>query len=450
MNNVMRDVLSFILELTWGDIPNSVRHMARRCILDLSGTMAAGAQTEMSGIAREASASALAGDEATILFDGRRASLAGAAFANGMTIDSMDMHDGHRPAKGHAGACVYPAALATAERAGWSGEQLATALVIGYEISLRAALSLHQTACDYHTSGAWAALGASALTARGVGLNADQAWHALGIAEYYGPRSPMMRVIDTPSMLKDGSGWGSMTGVITAQLAAAGLSGAPAATLEGDEVRSIWDDLGQRWHMNEIYFKPFACCRWAQPAVKAAMELTERHRLEPADIASVTVHTFEAATHLGISHPRNTEEAQYSLPYPLAAALFHGRLDPIHVLPPLIFERDTLELADRIALEVDAALEARFPKQALAAVTVRTIDGRTLQSTVHPAPGDAEAPLTDDDLQRKFDRITRGLLPRARALELREACWHCDELDSASELLLIMAPPLSTGPTVHD
>ena len=47
--------------------------------------------------------------------------------------------------------------------------------------------------------------------------------HALGIAEYHGPRSQMMREIDNPTMLHDGSGMGALVGVNAALLA----SGAP-------------------------------------------------------------------------------------------------------------------------------------------------------------------------------------------------------------------------------
>src|SRR5690606_37721888 len=196
---------------------------------------------------RAAAATIYGGDQATLLLDGRRASAPGAVWANCSTIDAMDMHDGYRRAKGHAGVNVFPAALAASEMAGWDGRQLMAALVMGYEIALRAGLALHATACDYHTSGAWGALGAAAVFARALGLTAQQTRHALGIAEYHGPRSPMMRVIDSPTMLKDGSGWGSMAGVLASQLAAQGFTGAPAMTVDADEVAAIWATLGSQW-----------------------------------------------------------------------------------------------------------------------------------------------------------------------------------------------------------
>ena len=54
----------------------------------------------------------------------------------------------------------------------------------------------------------------------------------MGIAEYHGPRSQMMRCMDHPTMVKDGSGWGAMCGVSAARMAKAGFTGAPALTLQ--------------------------------------------------------------------------------------------------------------------------------------------------------------------------------------------------------------------------
>lgn len=432
--------LSFIAELTWDDVPAAPRKMLRRCVLDLCGTMIAGSTTALSRIAREVAAQVFGGDEATLLFDGRRVSLPGAALANGMTLDAMDMHDGYRPAKGHAGATVFPAALAVGEHSDWTGQELAAAIVVGYEIALRAAVGLHRTACDYHTSGAWGALGAAAAASRGLGLNIEQIWHALGTAEYHGPRSPMMRVIETPTMLKDGSGWGSMAGVVAAQLARAGFSGAPAATLESVDLAPIWGDLGQRWLITEIYFKPYACCRWAQPAIRAALALVQEHKLSTDRIAKVKVETFHAAARLRISRPQTTDEAQYSLPFPLAAALIHGRLDPEHVMAPTLSDVDVLDLADRVSIVVDPDLDDRFPGEALARVRIEMEAGEKVESEVCSAPGDPHTPLSDAELQEKFNRNARRSLASENRHLLRSACWGIAKLESVKYLVDLMGP----------
>lgn len=418
-----------------------MQHVAARCVLDLSATLIAGRATDLSRIVRDVTAAAYGGNEATLLLDGRRVSAPGAALANGMSIDAMDMHDGYRLAKGHAGVNVFPAALAMGEVVGWRGEDFGTALVVGYEVALRAGVALHHTAGDYHTSGAWGALGAAAVTARALGLDAAQTRHALGIAEYHGPRSLMMRCIDHPTMLKDGSGWGSMSGVLAGRLAAAGFTGAPALTAEGDDVLSGWANLGQAWLMRDLYFKPYACCRWAQPAVEGACALAAEHRLASTDIAEIVVHTFEAATRLTVTRPANTEQAQYSLPYPVAAALVDGRLDPEQMTAPRIFSKAILCLADRVTMTVDEALEARFPAEALARVTLYSVDGQCFESGICGARGDSTDPLSDTDLTVKFNRMAKGHLATDRVDALRKACWDCAMLDDVRQLVVLLGPP---------
>ena len=140
---------------------------------------------------------------ARLLFDGRVVSPMGAAMAGAFTIDSVDAHDGYSAVKGHAGSGVLPGILAfvdALQRGGRkvSGRELLTALAIGYEIGYRSGLAMHATCSDYHTSGAWTAVGVAAAGAWLHGMDNNQLRHAMGIAEYHGPRSQMMRCIELP------------------------------------------------------------------------------------------------------------------------------------------------------------------------------------------------------------------------------------------------------------
>ena len=107
------DVISFIHETRWNDLPEDVRRQARRCLLDTLGAGVSASRTKLSKIIHDFSAVSFGGRGAYLWLDGREVSPAGAALANGMTIDSLDIHDGHPLAKGHAGAAIVPATLAT-------------------------------------------------------------------------------------------------------------------------------------------------------------------------------------------------------------------------------------------------------------------------------------------------------------------------------------------------
>lgn len=434
-------VATFIHELAWTDLPRDVQQSAKRSLVDLLAALITGSLTEMGRMVSQFAAAEFQGDQAQIALSGLRATTAGAALANGMAIDAMDSHDGHRLAKGHVGSGVLPAVMAQAEEGGWSGTSMLASIVVGYEIGLRAAIALHRTAQDYHSSGSWGSLGAAAVCARANGLDAEATRHALGIAEYHGPRSPMMRCIDHPSMLKDGAGWGSMCGVLASRLAQAGFTGAPAELVEAGGVSDLWGDLGGRWRMRELYLKPYACCRWAQPAIHAALSLQREHDLTAQDVARVDVETFAEAARLTVSRPDNTEQAQYSLPYALGAALVAGRMDPQQVQEAFIREERVLRTADRVHLQVDPEIDSAFPARAVARVTLELVDGRRIRSEVVGAPGGPDRPLDDRAVFEKFRRFTLPVVGEQRSRSILESARAMDGSDDATELLGLLADP---------
>ncbi len=432
----------FIHELKWEHLPDTVRNQARRCFLDTIGTAIGGRQTELSGIACDFAVAACGGTGAELWLDGRQVSPPGAALAHGMTIDALDIHDSCRPVKGHAGVALVPAALATLRlnNQDISGQELLTTLVMGYEIAIRAGKSLHATACDYHTSGAWNALGCAAITTRRLGATNEQTRHALGIAEYHGPRSQMMRCIDHPTMLKDGSGWGAMAGVSAGLLAHSNFSGAPALTVEAPEVSEFWTDLGQQWAIMEQSFKPYAVCYWAQPAIAGAVNLQRAHNIQPKEIQTIRVSTFHEATRLAMRRPRNTEEAQYSLPFPVAGALVHGQLGYEQLNDTALQDPLVLDLAERVELIDDDTFNARFPADRLSRVVIELKDGSTFDSGEVRPLWDLTAPPSDEELRAKFRQLACAHLLQTRADALEEMIWHCADLPNVSDLVDLLTP----------
>ena len=432
------DVINFIHEINWTDLPEEVRRQARRCLLDTLGAGISGSRTRLSHIINNFAASAFGGRGAYLWLDGREVSPPGAALANGMAIDSLDIHDGHPLTKGHAGAAIVPATLATIpvkQSVQVTGAEMLTTLIIGYEIALRAGIALHATSSDYHTSGAWNALGSAAAASRRLGLSSEKTRHALGIAEYHGPRSQMMRCIDYPTMLKDGSGWGAMAGISAAYLAKDSFTGAPALTVEAEEVEEYWEDIGKDWIITGQYFKPHAVCRWAQPAIEAALTMQLTHQLSPENLNRIEVHTFHEAVRLNNRKPQSTEEAQYSLPFPLAVALVHGQLGALELGDEALTNAAILQIAELIELIEDNVFSSRFPAQRFARVIIETKDGERYDSGEVEARWGADEPPSDEELINKFHWLVQDVLPHDRAAELEKTIWQCPELPDASGLL---------------
>jgi 2-methylcitrate dehydratase PrpD len=423
-------LFEFIHHTRHRQLPAPVLAQARRCVLDLLGVAAAGSQSLLSSIIRRHAAEHFGAGErsARMLFDGRRVSPVGAALAGGMTIDSFDAHDGHVLTKGHVGVAVLPAVLAFADALQtMDGQEFLTQIVIGYEIATRAGMALHASASDYHTSGAWNTIACAALGARNLKLGPQLTREALGIAEYHGPRSQMMRCIDHPTMVKDGSGWGAMGGVSAAYLAAEGFTGAPALTLEAAELAPLWADLGERWLILDQYFKPYPVCRWAQPAVEAAMALARAHRLTPAAIQSVEVWSFHEACRLATRLPATTEQAQYSLPFSVASALRHGTLGAAELSDAALNDAQTQRLSGSMVLHENTLYNDRFPAERWAHVRVTLQDGRTLDSEPAIARGNPENALSDEEINQKFQALSEPVMGQSRADGLAAALARIDQ-----------------------
>lgn len=421
------DVPSFVRGIAFADLPQDVVEQGTRCLLDLIGVAVAGTTTQASRIARSYAELHMGGrdESARILFDGRRSGIAGAALAGATTLDAVDGHDGHALTKGHAGVAVLPALLALCDgvdrRPAIDGREFLTCLTLGYEIATRAGISQHATVSDYHCSGSWNSLGCAAVAARWMNLDETRTQEALGIAEYFGPRGQMLRTCDSPSMVKDGSGMGAQVGIAAALLARDGFTGAPAVTVKGDSVERFWTDLGTRWRIREQYFKAYPVCRWAQPAVEAVLDLQRAHPFTAEEVDRITIESFGEAVALGskCSIPMTTEDAQYSLPYPVAAALVFGRLGAEEIAMPKLVDPRVQRLLRVIAATENEAYSRLFPDERWAHVTIVLDDGRKLVSKPARARGGPENPLSADELQAKYFELATPVLglPRAQRIE---------------------------------
>lgn len=428
-------VLEFIHQISFDQAPAEVQDAARLALLDLLGVAAAGTSTPLSKIIREHAVMCFGsqGQGSRILFDGRRCSAPGAALAGGMQIDSVDAHDGHKLTKGHIGCGVLPAALAFSDQNPETSEKdFLTQLLLGYEIGTRAGIALHATASDYHTSGAWIALACAAIGSRFLKLDHNATREALGIAEYHGPRSQMMRTIDHPTMLKDGSGWGSMAGVSAALLAQQGFTGAPALTVESDDVGAHWKDLGNRWYVLEQYVKLYPVCRWAQPAIAAVLSLKSDHAFEAEAIKRIEIGTFHEAARLACTEPENTEQAQYSLPFPVAAALVHNRVGIEQIDGAGLTDANVQRISHLIDMVEVESYNHVFPARRISHACIELEDGSILESEPTEAAGDPEQPFYKAVIRDKFMEFAAPVLGEFGAVATRDAVEKIGDKDTLS------------------
>jgi 2-methylcitrate dehydratase PrpD len=424
-----------IADFVLGDakVPESALNMAATLLIDTIGVAAGAAGLASGRIACDhAFAFHAAGAPeyaAHMMFDGRQASIAGAAFAMATQIDNLDGHDGLNTTKGHIGCAVVPALFAFAERhPELSARDALKTLAMSYEVAARAAFALHSSVSDYHTSGAWNALGVAALGCRLRASSASQLRHAIGIAEYHGPRSQMMREIANPTMLHDGSGMGALVGSMAALMAMKGFTGAPAITVESDESAPYWADLGKVWTIEQNYIKPYPVCRWAHAAIDALSGLMRTHGFHSQDVTHIEVNTFAEAAALYPGMPTTTSQAQYSLPFALSVMLVRGHIGPEDISGAGLSDAAVAEVLPRITLREAKHHSERFPAGRWSDVTVTLRDGRQLASGDVHARGGPEDPMEMQEIEAKFQIMASSLgTARVAALwAMRARLLHSD------------------------
>lgn len=401
-----RRLAEFIGGLALGDVPAPTQERVALLLADLAAVCVGGRPAPASRMALEYARAVHPGAEATSLLDGSRLGVAGAAFANGVLANVLDFDDGHRLTKGHPGAVVIPAALAVAQLVDASPTEFVSAVIAGYEVAIRAGIALHGRDPAYHASGAWGGLGAAAAAARLLGLDAGQTLAALGLAEYHAPIAHIMRSCAEPQMTKDACGWGAVTGVSSALLAARGFTSVRAEFLDSD-----LDDLGERWALEELYIKAYPCCRWSQAAIAAARSAAAGQPLGAGAVERVAIRTFAAADGLAKVIPASTEEAQYNLIWPVACALVRGDFGVDEVLGPFT-DPDVGAVFARTDVVVDPALTAAFPQRRLTAVEITLSDGRTLSAGPVEAAGEPDDPSLPGLVAAKVSAL---IGPRAAA-----------------------------------
>jgi 2-methylcitrate dehydratase PrpD len=431
-----QSTLNFIIEAEWNRLPADIQHQAKRCLLDLLGALIAGHRTPVTGLMSTFVGEQFKGDEATILVNGGKTSASGAALVNGFANNALDIDDGYRNIKGHPGACILPVILAAGEiTPDITGEKFLTALVIGYEVAIRAGLIRHATYATYHSSGSWGAIGGAAAAGKLLGLSREKLYHALGAAEYHAPIAPMMKCIEIPCMGKDSIGWGCMVAMMSAIMADKGFTGINPIFDDSPDTEWI-HSLGRSYEIMNLYFKPYSACRWAQPGVDGALKIIAENRLGHEDIKQIKVFTFKESAALSTDYPQNTEEAQYNIAFPIAVALLDGEVGPAQVLAPGLFEKDIHRMMDKIQIIAEKRFQKEFPARAESEVEITTTTGIVFSSGIMSARWDPHSTFpTDRELENKFLWLVSPVLGKTKADALVSLIWDFEREEKLDKLI---------------
>lgn len=411
------------------------------CLLDNLGVTLVGTLAPVSKIASCFAVENFGGNDSTILLQKKRVSATGAAFANACAANALDLDDDAIYTRGHPGAQLFPAALAVAEKTGVGGKELLEALVVGYEISIRSGRCWHDLHETYQSCGSWGSVGCAAAASHLLRLSPDRINHALGIAEYHAPNAPMMRDIYNPTMVKHAIGWGAMNGVTSALLAKDGYTGLPSL-LHMEKYEEWVSDIGDTyWVADWVFHKEWASCAWGHAAGVAALKLLDDYHIEPSRIERIRVKTFEEAAVLYQGYPRTTEEAQFSVKWPLACLVLDRELGPAQILEKRFSDPEVIYIFDRIEVEIDPGVDRLYKEmkemdlRMYSAVEITLKDGSKFDSGVIERGADR---YSEKDLENKFRKLAAYVVTPERVDQLVEMVWNFEDLKNVKELTALV------------
>ena len=399
----------FILGTRWEDLPAEVQQRMKGCFVDLMGALIVGSRSEQFRVGLRLADTLYGPGTIPVIGSQKRFGFMGASCAMGHSSNAFDIDDGHNMTRAHPGTSFVGGVLAAAYEKDLSRNEFLTAMLVAYETTIRSGAAIMDYYQYAHSSGTFGAVGVAAGVGRIYGFTREELNNVLSVAEFNAPLVPGIRSVEYPSMNKDGVPFGVMIGALAVKAAQCGFEG-NKNLLESNEHRHYLDDLGQKYQVMDLYFKPYTCCRWAHPAIDACIGLMKEHRLTPEDIAHVTVQTFHRATLLSKIIPQTVDEAQYNIAYPVAASLIYGDFGYDQVRKEHLGDPKVVEMMGRLSFETDPALDAQFPAHRICRVEIVTADGRRFLSPECEPRGEACEHIGPDWLSDKFRRIAGPVL----------------------------------------
>jgi 2-methylcitrate dehydratase PrpD len=445
------DLAHFCATLRADELPAQVRERVRYLLLDhlavtLRGSLLPSSQSVynmLKGMMAVGSAGT-----ATIFGRAERAEASWAAFANGIAAHGLEMDDVENASSLHPGVVVMPAVLALAEQLGSAPSAFYASVVAGYEVTLCVGAALNPASAyerGFHPTAVCGALGATAASARLLGLTPAQTNSALGIAGSMAAGS-MAYLHDGAWTKRLHPGWASHAGITAARLAASGFVG-PTDILEGrygflhayssdSDVAQLERKPGDELAIMRVSLKPYACCRYMHGPIDCLFDIMRRHQLDPRHIARISCGVLSGGRGL-IADPieqkrqaSNIVDAQFSMPFGAVIAVLTGKAGLTVFTDEWIHHPEIRELMQKVDCYTSPELDDHYPAEWRASASITMDDDAHYSSHIRYALGDPHNPLSWEQLEARFHELVEPVIvDERRRREIIERVRQLDDME---------------------
>ena len=435
--DVTKQLAAYIVAAKPGDAAEAFRKEGVRTFFNYIAVAVGGAKEETVDIAVKALSPFFGKSEATLLGRSEKTDILHAALINGISSHVMDFDDTHLKTVIHPGGPVISAILALAERMPVSGKDFLNALLLGVDIECRIGNNVYPDHYDrgWHITGTTGSIGAAIAAGKLLGLNELQMQWAIGIAcsQPVGLRE-MFGTMTKPFH----PGKAAQNGLMSALLAQGGYTASeqPLEAKRGwsnvlstkQDYNEILGELGVRNEISFNSYKPFACGIVIHPTIDACVKLREKHGLKAENIAKIDAAVHPLVLELtGKKTPRTGLEGKFSVYHSASVAIIHGAARDAQYRDEVVADPKVVALRDKVNAFVDPAMHEDQCK-----VVVTMNDGSKHELFIEHALGSHAQPLTDADLQGKFDALVLDILPKDKTKKLSDLSWDLENLADVS------------------
>lgn len=336
--------------LTWDSLQSQTKANLKMELLDYFGGALAAAK--LIGVPDWVRALvALGGHGQASVFGATPTSAQLAALCNGYLGHVLEMDDTHDKAVLHAGSASIPAVMAAAQMKGaLTGAQFCEAVLLGIDLTCRLALGTRLNLVE----GGWiygallGHFGATIAAGRVAGCTDQQMRNALGIA--------YCLVCGNHQSTREGAttkhvqpGFAAHNAILAVIMSKAGLDGIQNPFTGEDGLGRVYlhgqfepdiviDQLGKRYEVDYLSYKPYPTCRFTHPAISAALRMhnlldaQQRKKAKFLLEMSPQAHDIVARETSDRLNPQRRMGAQFSVHWGVAVALAYGKVTPGHLV----------------------------------------------------------------------------------------------------------------------
>jgi 2-methylcitrate dehydratase PrpD len=442
---VTRTLARYVVGSELSAIPDAVRKEATRSLVNWLGCAVGGCRHETIDRALDALDSFSGKREATLMGRGEKLDIFLAALLNGMSSHVFDFDDTHLKTIIHPAGPVASALFALSEHQPISGADLLHAFILGVEVECRIGNAVYPEHYDvgWHITGTAGVFGAAAAAGKILNLDEQQMVWALGIA---GTQSSGFREMFGTMCKSFHPGRAAQNGMLAAFLAQKnftssdqvleakrGFANVMSTARDYDE---ITENLGKSFEVALNTYKPFACGIVIHPSIDGGIQLKKELNLTGDEIEKVELKVAPLVLELtGKKTPQTGLEGKFSVYHSLAVAIIHGAAGENEYSDSCVRAPKVVALRDKVEAVIDDTMR---DDEARVKVTLK--DGRVVEKHVPHAIGSLERPMSDEDINAKFNGLVREILSEEKTAELLKLGWSIADLKDASDICRASLP----------